>query len=183
MIGFCRFRNRLIPYALAAACSLEVFAAERYPSWLIGMEEITRLPDPFDTSQIAKIEGWPSFGEPRCVTETRLPKPNRKCWAQTTGAGNIRRATLEYYSDPKGNAQSKMGTLNVELARQPCTTVEQAESIFQTKIRRKLGPEPRSAESAGTAYYQIRLFGAAMQPLTIDFVIGAGCITAATLSR
>jgi hypothetical protein len=183
MTGLRRFRKRLIPYALVAACSLEVIAAERHPPWLIAMEEITRLPDPFDTSEISRIEGWPKFGESRCVAETRLPEPNRKCWAQATGAGNIRRATLEYYSDAKGNAQSKIGTLNVELSRQSCTTVEQVESIFQTKIRRKLGPEPRSAESAETANYQIRLFGAAMQPLTIDFVIGAGCIAAATLSR
>jgi len=142
-----------------------------------------RLPDPFDIRELAGINGGPKFAEPRCVIDAHLSAPNRKCWAQTAHGSVFLQATLEYHSDAKGGAASKIGTLNVVLPRQSCTTIGQAESLFQKKIYRKLGPEPRSDVSARTAYHQVRVFGANMQSLTLDFITFDGCITAATLSR
>jgi len=183
MPGPRRLSAQLLLFAAFGLCPAGTLYAADKPPWLIAIDAVTRLPDPFDTRELAGIDGGPQFAEPRCVIDASLSAPNRKCWAQTTHGSVFLQATLEYYSDANGSAASKIGTLNVVLPRQSCTTIGQAESLFQKKIHAKLGPEPRSNVSARSAYYQIRVFGANMHPLTLDFITFDGCITAATLSR
>ncbi len=160
-------------------------AAEEAPAWMRVMAEIALLPDPLQAQAIGGIPGAPRMPAPRCVLEGYGNPPVRKCWSQTRKASPIFvQATLDYALQHSGAGPALYGTFEARLAPRPCTTLAQAERVFERAFHLLPGVEPLAGVKwvAGTRH-QARLFGDGMQPLTLMLDSVAGCISRATLVR
>ena len=177
-------RSAAAMLALSLACAPGIAGAEP-PSWMRVMADIALLPDPLEAQAIGRIPGAPRMPAPRCVLEGYGNPPVRKCWSQTRVASPMfTRATLDFARAQTGAGPALYGTLEARLAPLPCTTLAQAERVFERPFHALPTGEPLAGAKpvAGTRH-QARLFGAGMQPLGLLLDTAAGCITRATLAR
>lgn len=162
-------------------------AADPAPPWLLALDEIRMLPDPFDARAIAAIAHAPRF-VPRCVPDRSVMLPRVSCHAELVDAGPVRRATLTYIAATE-HGPAASGQLGYAIAADPCTSLEQVQDVFARRLEPAMPPTIHIAPGAtftpsGVFPYTARLFGDGMQPIALQVSANPGrCVTWIALSR